>query len=200
MCLTGVQYVDSIREALVRSLVLVDSPCQHIDGYNKPEIELQNSKELLLDPIELRRNEQECIIIERSLNSVRVNVQVRPAQAPKCYCYQSQSLYAPHPESTSHVSVQLKRVGDLEAWLRSKRIAFIMQRADDIDIIRRKPAPGFDISFLVTARHLQSFDKTALINLITTLVTELASVNDLKRLISSRGRVYSLSISRALAA
>ncbi|EIE20978.1 hypothetical protein COCSUDRAFT_83537 [Coccomyxa subellipsoidea C-169] len=169
MCLTGVQYVDSIREALVRSLVLVDSPCQHIDGYNKPEIELQNSKELLLDPIELRRNEQECIVIERSLNSVRVNV-------------------------------QLKRVGDLEAWLRSKRIAFIMQRADYIDIIRRKPAPGFDISFLVTARHLQSFDKTALINLITTLVTELASVNDLKRLISSRGRVYSLSISRALAA
>lgn len=79
MCSIGVSsvpYVDSIREALFRSLTLVDSPCQHIDGYSKPEIELQNSKELLLDPIELHRSEQERVIVERSLNSVRINVQV----------------------------------------------------------------------------------------------------------------------------
>jgi actin related protein 2/3 complex subunit 4 len=96
------------------------------------------------------------------------------------------------------MSVQLKRVRDLETWLRSKRIAFMMQRADNIDIIRRKPVPGFDISFLVTARHLQVFDKAALIDFIITLMTELASVNDLKRLISSRGRISSVSITKAL--
>ncbi len=94
--------------------------------------------------------------------------------------------------------MQLKLVDDLERWLRSKRIAFILERADHIDILRREPVPGFDMSFLVTARHLQMYNKAALIRFIVSLMTELASANDLKRLISSRGRVSSLSISKAL--
>lgn len=78
-------YLDNIREALSRSLTLVDFPCQHVDGYNKPEIELQNSKELLLDPIDVRRNEQEYALIERSLNSVRISVKVRHTRVTHSY-------------------------------------------------------------------------------------------------------------------
>ncbi|CAL8467826.1 g7364 [Coccomyxa elongata] len=165
--MTESSYIGKIQDSLFHSITLVDLPCQHVDGYSKPEIELQNSKELLLDPIEIRKNEQECTLIERSVNSVRI-------------------------------SVQLKLVDDLEGWLRSKRIAFILERADHIDILRREPVPGFDMSFLVTARHLQMYNKAALIRFIVSLMTELASANDLKRLISSRGRVSSLSISKAL--
>ncbi len=69
-------YVGKIQDTLFQSLTLVDLPCQHVDGYSKPEIELQNSKELLLDPIEIRKNEHERVLIERSVNSARISVQV----------------------------------------------------------------------------------------------------------------------------
>lgn len=76
--MTEISYVGKIQDSLFHSLTLVDLPCQHVDGYNKPEIEPQNSRELLLDPIEIRKNEQERTLIERSVNSVRINVQVWP--------------------------------------------------------------------------------------------------------------------------
>lgn len=76
--MTETSYVGKIQDSLFHSLTLVDLPCQHVDGYSKPEIELQNSRELLLDPIEIRKNEQECTLIERSVNSVRISVQVWP--------------------------------------------------------------------------------------------------------------------------
>lgn len=65
-----------VKETIFASLNIVDFPCQHIDGYNKPEVEVQNSKELLLHPVEISRNDQEHILVERSINSARISVKV----------------------------------------------------------------------------------------------------------------------------
>ncbi|GBG69648.1 hypothetical protein CBR_g4477 [Chara braunii] len=72
-------YLSSIRETLNTALCLQNFPCQEVERHNKPEIEFQTSPELLLDPIIICRNESERVLIERSINSVRISVKVKQA-------------------------------------------------------------------------------------------------------------------------
>jgi actin related protein 2/3 complex, subunit 4 len=44
-----------------------------------PEIEAQNSPELLLNPLTVARNENESCLIEASYNSIRVSIRVKQA-------------------------------------------------------------------------------------------------------------------------
>ena len=48
-----------------------------VERHNKPEVEFGTSKELLLKPITICRNEQECCLIETSINSVRISFKVK---------------------------------------------------------------------------------------------------------------------------
>jgi actin related protein 2/3 complex subunit 4 len=57
--------------------VLVDTPCQHIDGSNKPEIEIQIDKELILPSITILRTDKEFALIEPSINSLRISFKVK---------------------------------------------------------------------------------------------------------------------------
>ena len=54
------------------------SPPQ-VERHNKPEIEDRASKELLLTPITIARSERESVLIEPSINSVRVSVRIKQA-------------------------------------------------------------------------------------------------------------------------
>ena len=44
---------------------------QKVERHNKPEIEIRESPELLLNPVIVSRNEKERVLIEASINSVR---------------------------------------------------------------------------------------------------------------------------------
>jgi hypothetical protein len=50
-----------------------------VERHNKPEIEDRGSKELILQPITLTRSEREAVLIEPSVNSVRVSVRIKQA-------------------------------------------------------------------------------------------------------------------------
>lgn len=50
-----------------------------VERHNKPEIEDRSSKELLLTPITISRSERESVLIEPSINSVRVSVRIKQA-------------------------------------------------------------------------------------------------------------------------
>ncbi len=76
----------------------------------------------------------------------------------------------------------------LEAWLRSRRLRFIHQRADHFRVLRRVPVPGHDLSFLIAAEHLQMFDRARLISYVCSSIEELSGATDLKHLALSRGR------------
>ena len=45
---------------------------QKVERHNKPEIEVKESTELLLNPVIISRNEKEKVFIEPSINSIRV--------------------------------------------------------------------------------------------------------------------------------
>ena len=55
---------------------------QHVERYSKPEVEVQDSPELLLEPVLICRNAQECALFEASINAVRVSLKVRLAEIP----------------------------------------------------------------------------------------------------------------------
>jgi hypothetical protein len=69
-------YSDRVRQQLNRSLVLLDTPCQHVDGGNKPEVEVQTDEELLLPSITISRTDKEFALIEPSINSLRISFKV----------------------------------------------------------------------------------------------------------------------------
>ncbi|EDV21697.1 arp2/3 complex 20 kd subunit [Trichoplax adhaerens] len=61
---------------------------QVIERHNKPEVEVGSSKELLLTPIIISRNEKERVLIESSINSIRVSIAVKQAdEIEKILCH-----------------------------------------------------------------------------------------------------------------
>jgi hypothetical protein len=108
-------YLACIRATLEAALCLRNFPSQSIERQNRPEIEDKSSKELLLQPLAITRSERESVLIEPSINSVRV-------------------------------SVRIKQSDELERLLAGKLSRFLMQRAEQFVILRRKPIEGFDMS------------------------------------------------------
>lgn len=59
-----------------------------IERHNKPEIEVKSSKELILNPVIISRNEKERVLIETSVNSVRVSISIKQAdEIEKILCH-----------------------------------------------------------------------------------------------------------------
>ena len=52
-------------------------PTFQVERHNKPEIEVKESPELLLNPVIISRNEKERVLIEPSINSIRVSIAVK---------------------------------------------------------------------------------------------------------------------------
>jgi actin related protein 2/3 complex subunit 4 len=60
-------------------MCLQNFPCQEVERHNKPEVEFKTSRELLLNPILICRNEAEKCLIEASINSLRISIKVKQA-------------------------------------------------------------------------------------------------------------------------
>ena len=76
MAMDHSKYLDCVRQELLAALCICDSPCRHVDGYAKPEIEIQDSPELVSPSVIVRRTQHEQCLIEPSYNSVRVSIKV----------------------------------------------------------------------------------------------------------------------------
>ncbi|KAG0581349.1 hypothetical protein KC19_4G244400 [Ceratodon purpureus] len=72
-------YLTCIRNTLTAAMCLQNFPCQEVERHNKPEVEFKTSKELLLNPILICRNEAEKCLIESSINSLRISIKVKQA-------------------------------------------------------------------------------------------------------------------------
>lgn len=78
------------------SLSLIDDVCS------------RGSKEVLLNPLTISRNENERVLIEPSINSIRL-------------------------------SIKIKQADEIERILCHKFTRFMMQRAENFVVLRRKP-------------------------------------------------------------
>lgn len=132
---------------------------QVVERHNKPEVEVKSSKELLLTPIVISRNEKEKVLIESSINSIRI-------------------------------SIAVKQADEIERILCDKFMRFMMMRAENFIVLRRKPVDGYDISFLVTNQHTEQMFKHKLVDFIIHFMEEIdKEINEMKLAVNSRARI-----------
>ncbi|KAH9819760.1 Actin-related protein 2/3 complex subunit 4, partial [Teratosphaeria destructans] len=72
-------YLSAVRSTLTAALSLSNFASQASERHNVPEIEAQTSPELLLNPLIVSRNAEERVLIEASVNSVRVSLRIKQA-------------------------------------------------------------------------------------------------------------------------
>lgn len=72
-------YLQCVRSSLTAALSLTDFASQTSERHNVPEIEAAKSPELLLNPLAVSRNENERVLIEPSVNSIRVSIKIKQA-------------------------------------------------------------------------------------------------------------------------
>lgn len=70
-------YLTAVRHSLNVALCLQDFPSQVVERHNYPEIESKKTAEVLLNPMKISRNEKEYVLIEPSINSVRVSIKIK---------------------------------------------------------------------------------------------------------------------------
>lgn len=72
-------YLTAVRSTLTAALCLENFSSQVAERHNTPEIESGKSKELLMNPLVISRNENEKVLVEPSVNSVRVSIKIKQA-------------------------------------------------------------------------------------------------------------------------
>ncbi|KAG8470442.1 hypothetical protein KFE25_008863 [Diacronema lutheri] len=88
------------------------------------------------------------------------------------------------------VSLRIKQADSTEEILAQKFVRFLMQRADNFIVLRRKAVEGYDISFLITNFHLEQMYKHKLIDFIVQLVEEInKEISAMKLNVNTRARL-----------
>ena len=151
-------YLSAIRRTLTAALCLRNFASEEIERQNKPEIETQTTKEVIAKPIIISRSATEKVMIETSINSVRV-------------------------------SIHVKQIDDVDRLLAKMFMRFLAQRADSFRVLRRKPVPGYDLSFLVTNIHTEEMVIAKLIEFIVSFLKDIdKELSDMKITLSKRAR------------
>jgi actin related protein 2/3 complex subunit 4 len=143
MATTHKSYYERVRRELNLALCVQNFPCQNVERHNKPEVEFQDSPELVLPPVEVTRNDNERVLIERSINSARVSVKVKQAdELEEILCRQFTRFLTQRAEAFKvlrRVPVPGYDVSFLvthehvEDMLKPKLVDFIVQLLEDVD-------------------------------------------------------------------
>lgn len=72
-------YLNAVRHTLTAAMCLENFDSPVVERHNKPEVEVRTSKELLLNPVTISRNEKEKVLIEGSVNSLRISIAIKQA-------------------------------------------------------------------------------------------------------------------------
>ena len=72
--------------------------------------------------------------------------------------------------NSARVSLRIKQADDTERLLVRKLAGFLQQRAEALTLLRRRPLPGYDLSFLVTAAHVGALDRDKLADYIVDFI------------------------------
>ncbi|KAI9904383.1 hypothetical protein N3K66_000912 [Trichothecium roseum] len=135
-------YLNCVRNSLTAALALTNFASQTAERHNVPEIEAQTSPEVLLTPLTISRNDHERVLIEPSINSVRVSIKIK--QADEIESILSRSI--PNKSSGAENFFILRRKPikgydisflitnfHTEEMLKHKLVDFIIQFMEEVD-------------------------------------------------------------------
>jgi actin related protein 2/3 complex subunit 4 len=90
------------------------------------------------------------------------------------------------------INVVVKKHADLEDLIVDIYTNYLMNRADKLNILRKKAKEGYDISFLITNYHLDNYKKEEIIDYIVEFVQDLTKeITEMKLIVNSQSRLVS---------
>ena len=88
------------------------------------------------------------------------------------------------------VSIAIKQADEIEKLLCHKFTGFMMRRAENFVILRRKKIEGYDISFLITNFHTEEMLRHKLIDFVIHFMEEIdKEISEMKLCVNSRARI-----------
>ena len=99
------------------------------------------------------------------------------------------------------VSFAIKQADEIEKILCHKFTRFLAQRSEQFVIMRRKPCPGYSISFLITHSHLERMWKEKLVDFVITFMEEInKEISAMRIALNARARVVAATFLQDFAA
>lgn len=172
-------YLSAVRRTLEAALCLVDFNSQIVERHNKPEVEVCGDKEVLLNPVIISRNEKERVLIESSINSVRVSIAIKQADDIERILVHKFTRF-------------LMMRADKFIILRRKPVTFTEKGINNHVDEKSQPPNGYDVSFLITNVHTEEMNRYKLIDFIIHFMEEIdKEINEMKLAINARARITS---------
>uniref|UniRef100_A0A8C5ILA3 Actin related protein 2/3 complex subunit 4 n=1 Tax=Junco hyemalis TaxID=40217 RepID=A0A8C5ILA3_JUNHY len=126
-------YLNAVRATLQAALCLENFSSQVVERHNKPEVEVRSSKELLLQPVIISRNEKEKVLIEGSINSVRVSIAVKQVRGARAGAGRLRTSLFWCPVQSWDVSFFLITNFHTEQMYKHKLVDFVIHFMEEID-------------------------------------------------------------------
>ena len=165
-------YLDAIRRSLQAALCVRNFPSQDVERHNKPEIEVSDFRDKDAKGQESR--ERKNATIARPIMIARSEIEC---------------VYIETSVNSVRISVKVKQLDDVDTLLCKMFMRFLSQRADAFRILRRKPIPGYDISFLITNIHTEQMILSKLIEFVITFLQDVdKELSDMKVTLNKRAR------------
>ena len=87
------------------------------------------------------------------------------------------------------INILWKKHNELEKLLTNMYTSYLMKRAEKLEILRKVPVEGYDLSFLITDRHFEVYDKDLIIELILQIMSDFEKeLTEMKLNVSSQLR------------
>jgi len=136
-------YLICVRSSLEAALCLSNFASQQVERHNKPEVEARNNKELLMNRLVVSRNPNERMLIESSINSIRVSIKIKQADEievilakkfTRFLTQRAENFFIMRRKSVEDYDISFLITNfHTEAFLKHKLIDFIVQFMQDID-------------------------------------------------------------------
>lgn len=102
---------------------------------------------------------------------------------------ETESCYIETSVNSVRISLKVKQLDNVDRLIAKMFMRFLCQRADQFRVLRRKPIPGYDISFLVTNIHVEQLILGKLIDFVLQFIQEIdKELSDLKVALDKRAR------------
>merc|ERR1711881_356718 len=139
-------YLTVVKTSLEAAFCLNNFDSQLVERHNKPEVEMLSSNEVILKPLSICRTDMQQVLIEPSINSVRISIKIKQSN-------EIEGLLCNH-----FMRFMTRRAENFQI-LRRKPV--------------ENKGTKYDISFLITNFHLEGLIKEKLIDFIIAFIKEI---------------------------
>ena len=135
--------MNAVRATLEAALCIQNFASQEVERHNKPEVESATFPELLMNRLVVSRNKGERVLIESSINSIRISLKIKQSDDIETILCKKFTRFLTQ-RAESFFIMRRKAIEDYdisflitnfhtEAFLKNKLIDFIIQFMQDVD-------------------------------------------------------------------